>query len=87
MEKKTPLRMCVVCRNMKPKNECFRVVKTLDNNYELDPTGKMNGRGAYVCKDAECVAKCLKTHALNRSFKHNVSQDVYNLIKEKSVDE
>ena len=86
MDKKVPLRMCVVCRKMLPKNECFRVVKSTDGSYVLDTTGKLNGRGAYVCKDKTCLDKCVKTHAFNRSFKSNVGEEVYTNIKEKSVD-
>ena len=86
MNKKVPLRMCVVCREMKPKNECVRVVRTTDDNYVIDEIGKMNGRGAYVCKDSKCLDKCLKTKALNKAFKHNISDEVYCSIKEKSVE-
>lgn len=85
MNKKIPQRMCVVCRNMYPKNECFRVVKTAEE-YVLDATGKLNGRGAYVCKNKACLEKCVKTHAFNRSFKSNVNEEVYLNIKEKSVE-
>lgn len=85
MNKKVPLRMCVVCRNMKPKSECVRVVKTADDNYVIDSTGKLNGRGAYVCKDKSCLEKCVKTRAFNRSFKHNVGEELYNDIEENNI--
>ena len=85
MNKKIPLRMCVVCREMKPKNECIRVVK-VEDKYIVDKTGKINGRGAYVCKDDKCLEKCLKTRAFNRAFKNNVSEDVYTSIKEANVE-
>jgi len=85
MNKKIPLRMCVVCRQMKPKSDCIRVVK-VDDNYIIDSTGKANGRGAYVCKDKVCLDKCLKTRAFNRSFKHNVGDDIYTTIKESSIE-
>lgn len=84
--KKIPLRMCVVCRQLKPKTECIRVVKTADDNYVVDSTGKLNGRGAYVCKDPLCLEKCQKTKALNRAFKHNVDDEIYKEIKENSVE-
>lgn len=86
MDKKIPLRMCVVCRQMKPKAECIRVVKINDTEYIVDKTGKVNGRGAYVCKDNDCMNKCLKTRAFNRSFKHNVSDSVYTSIKENTFE-
>ena len=85
MNKKVPLRMCVVCKNSKPKKDCIRVVKT-DTGYVVDATGKLNGRGAYVCKDSACIEKCLKTHAFNRSFKHNIGEDVYINIKETNIE-
>ena len=78
--------MCVVCRQMKPKNECIRVVRTVDDDYVVDNTGKLNGRGAYVCKDSACLEKCTKAKSLNRAFKHNVSEDVYLNLKEKGVE-
>ena len=53
-DKKIPMRMCVACREMKPKKDLIRVVKTADG-IRLDKTGKLAGRGAYVCNDKECV--------------------------------
>ena len=55
--KKIPMRMCTACREMKPKRELVRVVKTPENEILLDLTGKLNGRGAYICKSAECLEK------------------------------
>ena len=75
--KKTPMRMCTGCREMKPKNELIRVVKTPDNEILLDATGKQNGRGAYICKSAECLKKAQKANALARAFETSVSNDVY----------
>ena len=85
MNKKVPLRMCVVCKQSKPKKDCIRVVKNNDG-YVVDATGKINGRGAYVCKDGACIDKCIKTHAFNRSFKHNIGEDIYINIKETTVE-
>ena len=59
-DKKIPLRMCIGCREMKPKKELIRVVKAPNGDISLDITGKKNGRGAYVCKDAECIKKARK---------------------------
>ena len=86
MNKKIPLRMCVVCREMKQKNDCIRVVRVDESTYMIDETGKMNGRGAYVCKNPECINKCKKTKAFNRSFKHNVGDAIYDSVKEKSIE-
>ena len=87
MTKKVPLRMCVVCRTMKEKKDCLRVVKTPEGNYVLDSTGKLSGRGAYVCNNEDCISKCLKTHAFNKAFKANVNGDVYDLIKESKIEQ
>lgn len=81
--KKIPLRMCIVCKEMKPKKELIRVVKSADGTIGLDTTGKANGRGAYICNSDECMAKLVKTKALSRTFKENVSPEVYQgLIEE-----
>lgn len=84
--KKCPMRMCIVCREMKPKCELLRIVCMVDGEYKLDLTGKMNGRGAYICNNDECIAKCVKTKALNRAFKTNIEQEVYAKIKEEYED-
>lgn len=80
--KSCPMRMCIVCRQMKPKKELLRIVHTANDEYKLDNTGKMNGRGAYICNSNECIAKCAKTKALNRAFKTNIDQEVYATILE-----
>ena len=82
VDKKIPLRMCVVCKEMKPKKELARIIKTQDDEYIVDTTGKMNGRGAYICKSIECMDKCIKTKALSKSFKENISMDTYTKLKE-----
>ena len=79
--KKQPQRMCIACRQMKDKKELVRFVKS-GENVCLDKTGKQAGRGAYVCDSPECITKCIKTRALNRAFKANISEDVYNKLKE-----
>lgn len=80
MDKKTPLRMCIVCKNMVDKRNLMRVVKDKDGNIHIDSSGKANGRGAYVCGNDECMTKLVKTRALNRAFKFNVDQSVYDEI-------
>ena len=79
-KKVVPLRLCLACRTQKTKKEMIRVVKT-ENGYVVDPTGKLNGRGAYVCNNKECIEKCVKTHGFNKSFKGNVPDSVYSEIK------
>ena len=67
-EKKLPMRMCVGCREMKPKRELIRVVKSPEGAISVDPIGRKPGRGAYVCKSAECLKKALKQKQLERAF-------------------
>ena len=81
MEKKSPMRTCIACRQSKPKKELMRVVKFGDE-IKLDLTGKLNGRGAYVCACEECVKKLKKQKMLNRAFSCEVSDAVYDNIME-----
>lgn len=83
MNKKIPLRQCVGCQQMKPKKDMMRVLKTPGDEMILDTTGKKNGRGAYLCKDMECLKKARKNKGLERSFKMSIPDTVYDsLIKE-----
>lgn len=79
--KKIPMRMCTGCREMKPKRELVRIVKTSEGAIKLDTTGKMNGRGAYICKSKECLAKVKKSNALSRAFETKVDDEIYNLLE------
>lgn len=81
LNKKVPLRMCVACKNSKPKKELIRIVKS-DTGFVVDKTGKLNGRGSYICNNEECMNKLLKQKILNKVFKTNISADVYNDLKE-----
>ncbi|MGN0961898.1 MAG: RNase P modulator RnpM [Christensenellales bacterium] len=85
LNKKVPLRMCVACKTSKPKKELIRIVKT-DNDVVLDKTGKMNGRGTYICNNCECLNKLIKQKILNKVYKTNISQDVYEKLKEQFVE-
>lgn len=82
--KKIPMRMCIACREMKPKGEMTRVVKTADDEIYLDATGKAAGRGAYVCNNAECLKKLNNKKLLHKAFSANVSEDVYQGIGEET---
>ena len=83
--KKVPLRPCVACRTCKPKSDLLRIVKN-NENIELDYTGKMNGRGTYICKSRECFDKLIGSRLLNKCFKQNVSQEVYDKLKESYIE-
>ena len=83
MSKKIPLRQCVGCGEMKSKKEMLRILKTTENEFVLDKTGKKNGRGAYLCNSRECLLKARKSKGLERSFKMSIPNEVYdNLEKE-----
>lgn len=75
--KKIPMRKCVGCQEMKEKKQLIRVVKTAEGEIVLDDTGRKNGRGAYICRSSECLAKARKTKAIERSLGIEVSQEVY----------
>ena len=83
--KKIPMRMCTGCMEMKPKKELIRVVKSKEGEITLDLVGKKPGRGAYVCKDAACLAKSFKTKRLSRNLETNISQEIYDELL-KAVD-
>lgn len=68
MVKKTPMRMCVACREMRAKKELIRVVRTPEGNVMLDKTGRANGRGAYLCANRECFEKAIKIRAIERAL-------------------
>ena len=80
MNKKIPLRQCVGCGEMKSKKELIRILKTEEEGFILDFTGKKNGRGAYICRNAECLKAAKKSKGLDRSFKMAVSDDVYDSL-------
>lgn len=80
--KKIPQRMCLCCRKMFPKADLTRVVKNKDEQILVDLTGKMNGRGAYICTSDECFEKMKKQKIFNRAFSCNVKDEVYDIIKE-----
>ena len=68
MQKIIPMRQCLGCREMKPKRELIRVVRSPEGDISLDFRGKAPGRGAYICKSADCLQKALKSRALERAF-------------------
>lgn len=79
--KKMPMRQCVGCQEMKNKKEMIRVIRTSDQEFLLDATGKKNGRGAYLCPDKECLRKAIKNKGLERSFKQAIPQEVYDTLE------
>ena len=79
--KKIPQRQCVGCREMKNKRELLRVVKSPEGQISLDFSGKKPGRGAYVCRDPECLRKARKSRALERGFEVQIPDGVYDAME------
>ena len=81
MQKKIPQRQCMGCRERKNKRDMIRVVRTTEGTVSLDFGGKMNGRGAYVCPDMECLKKCRKPRALERCLEVAIPETVYDRLE------
>ena len=77
MQKKIPQRQCMGCRERKPKRDMIRIVRTPEGVVNLDFGGKMNGRGAYICPNPECLKKVQKSKALDRSLEVAIPDEVY----------
>ena len=85
MQKKIPQRQCMGCRERKPKKEMIRVVRGTDGTVSLDFSGKMNGRGAYICPNLECLKKVQKSKALERSLEVPIPDEVYARLQKEMV--
>ena len=81
MEKKIPMRQCLGCREMKPKKELIRVVRSPEGEISLDFKGKASGRGAYVCPDPRCLKKAIKSKALERAFSAQIPPEIYERLE------
>ena len=81
MQKKIPQRQCMGCRERKAKRELIRVVRQPDGSVSLDFGGKMNGRGAYICPNPECLKKVRKSKALDRSLEVTIPDEVYDRLE------
>ncbi len=87
-KRKTPLRKCIGCGELKDKRELVRVVRNKAGEVSLDTTGKAQGRGAYICPKKACLELAIKNRGLNRSFKCEVPKAVYDkLLEEIATDE
>lgn len=86
--KKIPMRMCVGCHEMKSKKELVRIVRSKEEKIFIDLTGKQSGRGAYICKSANCLKKARKAKSLERAFAVAVPDEVYEQMeKELSIEQ
>ena len=81
MQKKIPQRQCMGCRERKAKRELIRVVRCTDGEVRLDFGGKMNGRGAYLCPNPDCLKKAIRSKALDRSLEVEIPEEVYGRLQ------
>ena len=81
MEKKIPMRQCLGCREMKPKRELIRVVRSPEGEISLDFRGKASGRGAYVCPDPQCLKKAIRARALERALSTSIPPEILERLK------
>ncbi|MDP4118331.1 MAG: YlxR family protein [Bacillota bacterium] len=82
LSKKIPQRRCLGCMVSKDKHKLIRIVKTSGGNIFHDITGKIEGRGAYVCKDAECLAKARKANRFAKALSAAISDEIYMKLEE-----
>lgn len=82
MQKKIPMRQCLGCREMKPKRELIRVVRSPEGEISLDFKGKAPGRGAYICPAPACLKQAIKAKALERAFSTQIPKAVYEKLNE-----
>ncbi len=80
MQKKIPMRQCLGCREMKPKRELVRVVRSPEGTVSLDPKGKANGRGAYLCPNMDCLKKAIRSKTLARALEAEIPQEIYDAL-------
>lgn len=83
--KKIPMRTCIACREEKPKKEMLRIVKNAEGEIRLDFSGKLPGRGAYICGNADCFRKLKKYKLLHKNFSCDVPETVYEQLEEEFV--
>lgn len=81
-----PIRKCVACRVQKEKTEFLRVVKNKANEILVDKNAKLDGRGAYICKDVKCLEKAIKTRAFARAFKMQFPEEVFTKIENSIIE-
>ena len=81
MQQRIPMRQCMGCRERLPTREMIRVVRCTDGNVQLDFSGKLNGRGAYICPNSECLKKARKAKSLDRSLETAIPEEVYDRLE------
>ena len=84
--KKIPERTCIGCNQKKEKRELIRIVKNKNNEISIDKTGKMKGRGAYICDNIDCLEKAIKAKRLERAFQMKLDEQIYNNLRGVIID-
>lgn len=79
--KKIPSRTCIGCGTQKSKTELIRIVKTQSGEIKLDKTGKLPGRGAYICDKSECLNLAIRSKKLEKTFETKIEESVYESLK------
>ena len=79
--KRQPQRTCMGCNEKKDKKDLIRIVKNKDNEISIDRTGKLDGRGAYICDDIKCLEKVIKSKRLEKVFEYKISDEIYEGLK------
>ena len=82
MQKKIPMRQCMGCNEHRPKKELLRVVRTADGKVVLDFTGKLSGRGAYICPDVSCLKKARKSRRLDHTLEIQIPEEIYEAMEQ-----
>ena len=80
-ERKIPLRKCIGCGEMKDKRTLVRIVRNKEGEISVDLVGKKPGRGAYICKNAECLNKAQKAKRLERAFSTQIEPEIYEIMR------
>ncbi|HHU64317.1 MAG TPA: YlxR family protein [Clostridiales bacterium] len=80
-KRKIPMRMCLGCKNSYPKKELIRVVRTNQGDIKIDLTGKVSGRGAYICKNFSCFDKAYKSKSFDRALNSKINDEIYQWLK------
>lgn len=84
--KKIPQRTCMGCNEKKDKKDLIRIVKNKENNITIDRTGKLEGRGAYICDKIECLEKVIKSKRLERVLECSLDEEIYNKLRGVIID-
>lgn len=85
--KRQPQRTCMGCNDKKDKKDFIRIVKNKENQINIDKTGKLEGRGAYICDDIKCLEKVIKSKRLEKVFDMKISEEIYENLRGVIIDQ